>query len=395
MSPRDEIVTLASSVLTALPSYFMSVFLLPRWLVDAIDKARKRFIWGTNQDGKQRVHLVAWDKLCLPKAVGGLGLKNISLQNRAFLLRWLWFLYNNHNSLWFKTTSKIYSPVRGDVSPIVWNKNGSFFWKDIRSLRHLFQISTRSSIASGINTSFWYDNWAGKPLVPILKGTAKPPRERISYKQGIAALNLRLPRPWELTTQLLLLDFPTTLHSDEYDHLIWRWNADGNFSVSSFYNTFSTAGKLSNNLTCLWSFKVPPSLKFFMFLLSNNKLLTQQQLLRRNLLPLPPHCVMCNQSLLEDSLHLFFSCPFANRAWQRLRNHVSLPPLVESFSARESLLATLQQRSTVLIFQTRLTTFFWAIWQERNNRIFRRNSRNIELLCNWILSESTLYFKHC
>ncbi|KAJ1689169.1 hypothetical protein LUZ63_013324 [Rhynchospora breviuscula] len=388
-------VTLASSVLTALPSYFMSVFLLPRWLIDAIDKARKRFIWGTNHEGKQRVHLVAWDKLCLPREVGGLGLRNIMLQNQAFLLRWLWFLYNNHTSLWFKTTSKIYSPIRGNVPPLVWNKNGSFFWKDIRSLRYLFQISTRSDIASGLNTSFWYDNWAGKPLVPILKRTTRPPREKINYKQGIASLDSLLPRPWELTTQLLLQNHQATLHSEENDRLIWRWTASGNFSVSSFYITFSKAGKLSNGLSFLWSFKIPPSLKCFLFLLSNNKLLTQQQLLKRNLLSLPPHCVMCNQSLLEDSLHLFFSCPFTTLVWLRLRNRFNLPPLVESFSVRESLSATLQQRSTDKFFQTRLSTFFWATWRERNNRIFRGSSRNVELMCNWIQSESSLYLKHC
>ncbi|KAJ4813321.1 RNA-directed DNA polymerase (reverse transcriptase)-related family protein [Rhynchospora pubera] len=385
--------TLASSVLSAIPSYFMSVFLLPRWLIDAIDKARKRFIWGTNNEGKHRTHLVAWDKLCMPKEVGGLGIKNIKLQNQAFLLRWLWFLYKNHDSLWFRTTSKIYSPIRGEAAPLVWNKRGSFFWKDIHSLSYLFQFSTRLTILSGQAASFWYDNWAGKPLIPLLKGAHKPPRQRISYSRGSASLSSLLPMPWDQSTMLLLNDNIPRNQTDAPDDLCWRWKSDGRFSVSSFYTTISISGKIRNSLNYIWSFRIPPSLKLFLFLASGNRLLTQQQLLRRNLLALQPSCVLCNQCLLEDGLHLFFSCPFTILVWHRLSLLVTLPPLIESFAVREAFFLTLQHCVTDKPAQTLIATFFWTIWMERNNRIFRRKARDADQLSSWILCEAGLYLK--
>ncbi|KAJ4734117.1 RNA-directed DNA polymerase (reverse transcriptase)-related family protein [Rhynchospora pubera] len=387
-------VTLASSVLSAIPSYFMYVFLLPRWLTEAIDKARKRFIWSTNNDGKHKTHLVAWDKLCMPKEVGGLGIKNIKIQNQAFLLRWLWFLYKNHNSLWFRTTSKIYSPIRGEAAPLVWNKRGSFFWKDIHSLSYLFQFSTSLTVFSGHTASFWYDNWAGKPLVPLLKGAHKPPRQRINYSRGAASLSSLLPMPWDQSTMLLLNDSIVRTQTDVPDDLSWRWRADGNFSVSSFYNVISTSGKTLNNLNCIWSFRIPPSLKFFLFLASGNRLLTQQQLLRRNLLALQPCCVLCNQILLEDGLHLFFSCPFINSVWRRLSLQVRLPPLIESYNVREAFFLTLQHCVTDKPAQTLIATIFWATWKERNNRIFRGNARDAVQLCSWVLCEAGLYLKY-
>ncbi|KAJ4808529.1 RNA-directed DNA polymerase (reverse transcriptase)-related family protein [Rhynchospora pubera] len=388
-------VTLASTVLTAIPSYFMSVFLLPRWLIEAIDKARKRFIWGTNLQGNQRVHLVAWEKLCLPKSVGGLGIKNIKLQNQAFLLRWWWFLYNNHKSLWYKIAFNIYSPIRGGASPLTWNKIGSFFWKDLRFLSYLFQFSTLSLTNSGLNTSFWYDNWDGTPIIPLLKGARKPLRQRLNCRQGLASLDPLLPRPWDQSTTLLLQDRQTFLQSDEKDVLIWRWTSNGSFKVASFYNVISKSGKILCNQSCIWSFRIPPSLKFFLFLLYNDRLLTQQQLLRRDLLSLQPRCVLCNMSLLEDGFHLFFSYIFSQSIWHRLRAALSLPPLIESYSLREAFSLTLQQGGTDEAFQAHLSTFFWAIWIERNGRIFRGNNRDVDLVCRWILSEARLYLQCC
>ncbi|KAJ4762686.1 RNA-directed DNA polymerase (Reverse transcriptase) [Rhynchospora pubera] len=119
--------TLVSSVLTAIPTYFMSVFLLPKWLIKSVDKERSRFLWGSNMVGKQKVHLMAWNRICLPKAVGGLGIKELQLQNQALLLRWIWKLYTDRSSLWFLATSSLYSGAFNSASPLTWNQMGSFF----------------------------------------------------------------------------------------------------------------------------------------------------------------------------------------------------------------------------------------------------------------------------
>lgn len=41
---------------------------------DEVDQQCRAFIWGDNEN-QRRVHTVAWENICKPKAWGGLGLK--------------------------------------------------------------------------------------------------------------------------------------------------------------------------------------------------------------------------------------------------------------------------------------------------------------------------------
>ncbi|KAG4994794.1 hypothetical protein JHK86_031621 [Glycine max] len=64
------------AVLQALPTYVMQTTLLPRKVLDDIDKVCRNFLWGDIVNGK-KIHLVSWDIICSPKFKGGLGLRKI------------------------------------------------------------------------------------------------------------------------------------------------------------------------------------------------------------------------------------------------------------------------------------------------------------------------------
>jgi hypothetical protein len=49
--------------------------------------------------GKKKYRLVKWDIICQPKDVGGLGIKNIDLQNKCLLSKWLFKLINE-DGIW-------------------------------------------------------------------------------------------------------------------------------------------------------------------------------------------------------------------------------------------------------------------------------------------------------
>lgn len=83
---------LMNSVLSSIPIYFMSAFLLPKWVLNKIDKIRRRFLWG-HSDSRRGISLLNWYEVCLPKRNGGLGGANLQIRNWALLLRWWWRLY--------------------------------------------------------------------------------------------------------------------------------------------------------------------------------------------------------------------------------------------------------------------------------------------------------------
>lgn len=47
-----------------------------------------------------RLHHVNWDAMCNYCDLGGLGIIDIGLKNRALLNKWLWCFCNDSNSLW-------------------------------------------------------------------------------------------------------------------------------------------------------------------------------------------------------------------------------------------------------------------------------------------------------
>lgn len=75
--------TLANSVLSSIPSYFMQINWLPQSICDNIDQTTRNFIWrGTNNKG---IHLVNWKKISLPKNLGGLGIRTAREANTSLL----------------------------------------------------------------------------------------------------------------------------------------------------------------------------------------------------------------------------------------------------------------------------------------------------------------------
>lgn len=73
-----------NAVLDALSTYVMSLFPLLAKVEERLDKLRRKFLWLGNKEGKG-IHLVKWQIVQLSKKAGGLGVKNLGLQNMSFI----------------------------------------------------------------------------------------------------------------------------------------------------------------------------------------------------------------------------------------------------------------------------------------------------------------------
>ncbi|GKC59662.1 RNA-directed DNA polymerase, eukaryota, reverse transcriptase zinc-binding domain protein, partial [Tanacetum coccineum] len=116
---------LIASVLGSIQVYWGSVFLLPKPVINKIEKPFKRFLWnnGGSSKGKAKVD---WLDVCKPKDQGGLGFKSLELWNKTLLVKHLWNITSRKESLWVK--SWVGSHMRykiGDGKSInVWLING-------------------------------------------------------------------------------------------------------------------------------------------------------------------------------------------------------------------------------------------------------------------------------
>lgn len=79
----------------------MSCLPLPKGIKHKIDSKFRDFFWkGTDQTKKQA--LIKRDKICRPKELGGLGIKNPSWKNEALGGKLVWRMYNEKDSKWAK-----------------------------------------------------------------------------------------------------------------------------------------------------------------------------------------------------------------------------------------------------------------------------------------------------
>jgi hypothetical protein len=80
---------LVRSTLAAIPIFSMMSLDVQIETLLAIEKILRGFLWKGRKDAHGGHCLVAWDRVCMPKELGGLGILNLRRMNLALRVRWL------------------------------------------------------------------------------------------------------------------------------------------------------------------------------------------------------------------------------------------------------------------------------------------------------------------
>ncbi|KAE8704560.1 hypothetical protein F3Y22_tig00110450pilonHSYRG00693 [Hibiscus syriacus] len=97
-------VTLAKSVLSAIPVYFMQTSLLPKSVCNEIGKILR---WGSTT-GAPKISLINRENICQPMDHGGLGIRRICDFNLAFILKIAFSLVTDTSALWVRLLRQKY-----------------------------------------------------------------------------------------------------------------------------------------------------------------------------------------------------------------------------------------------------------------------------------------------
>ena len=100
---------LFKTVAVAIPNYIMGCFKIPDSLCDDLTSMIRNFWWGQKSEEK-KIPWVSWEKMCEPKAGGGLGFKNLKCFNLALLAKQGWRLQLANDSLAFRVLKAKYFP---------------------------------------------------------------------------------------------------------------------------------------------------------------------------------------------------------------------------------------------------------------------------------------------
>ncbi|XP_042944638.1 uncharacterized protein LOC122278523 [Carya illinoinensis] len=116
---------LVKSVLQAIPTYTMGIFLLPQSITNRLYQLLRKFWWGFNE-GKAKIQWVKWDKLSKPKNQGGLGFRNFKSFNLALLAKQGWQDLEE----------------AGSIARLIWARRNEFVYG--KELKHPSSIIQRS-----------------------------------------------------------------------------------------------------------------------------------------------------------------------------------------------------------------------------------------------------------
>ncbi|KAH9647730.1 putative ribonuclease H protein [Citrus sinensis] len=159
-------ITLAQSILQAIPIYAMQTTCLPSRVKNKADQACRQFIWNGTTTGR-KLSQVGWNTICKQKISGGLGFKNLEIMNQALLMKIYWGLISSTESLWIKVLHTKYGIINLKLQADLPNTNCSSLWRSVSKLLNKTIMGAGWSIDNGEKARFWWDCWATKarPLI--------------------------------------------------------------------------------------------------------------------------------------------------------------------------------------------------------------------------------------
>lgn len=347
----------------------MSSMAVPKIVIQAIDRRRRAFFWT----GEDKCHgskcLVAWDTLQLSKKHGGLGVKDLELQNRCLLMKFVDKLFADSDTPWKRWI--LDDTPSYDVST---ENSDGFIWKIINDELSTYRSLTVVKLHNGASTSFWLDEWL--PDGPLYLTHAAlfshATRPNVSVQKVFQAnfdmcLRPRLTNVASVQLAGLLSKLQELQLDDLPDQRLMKLTSKA-FTVRDAYRALNDGhGEPEVHGQRIWGSRVPNKVKIFSWLYFKDRLSTRANLCSKNILR-NDCCERCHGGI-EDRHRVFFGCAKISGVWTKLGlTDIATLDDLDIWNAEVS--AHLDEKVWPFVLQAIL----WHLWDARNNAVFRHET---------------------
>lgn len=176
----------------SMPTYAMSVYLIPKGLCADLERHMNRFWWGSGSTNGTRIHWMSWGRLCQPRIGGGLGFKRFHEFNIALLGKQGWQFITRPSTLVTKIFKARYFPRTSFLEATLGN-NPSYCWRIILSSQALLRQGCARRIGNGMHP------WLAESVNPMLTSEAFPTLNEASVSslmvnEGVAEWDIDILR---------------------------------------------------------------------------------------------------------------------------------------------------------------------------------------------------------
>ena len=144
-------------VIQAIPTYVMGCFKLPLELCDDIEAMIKKFWWG-QRCNKRKIHWIRWSELTKSKMVGGMGFRDLAHFNNALLVKQVWRLLHNKETLFYKVFKAKFFPNHSFLEAKD-SSSGSYAWKSLLQGRDVILDGACWRVGDGKSIKIWQHHW--------------------------------------------------------------------------------------------------------------------------------------------------------------------------------------------------------------------------------------------
>ncbi|CAJ2672830.1 unnamed protein product [Trifolium pratense] len=216
---------LIKSVLQSIPSYVMSVYIIPETTIKEIERMFNSFWWGGGSNNRGIKWLV-WDRMTFLKEYGGLGFRNLQLFNMAMVAK--------RNSLVEKVYKARNFPNSSFLASHLCN-NSSYAWRSIWKSRQVLLNGCRRKIGDGTNIKVMNEPWLKKEdgkwmQSPQEQGVSSLYVNQLMLANGKVWDNNKVSALFPINVANSILAVP--LYDDiEEDQLVWDDDMHENYNV--------------------------------------------------------------------------------------------------------------------------------------------------------------------
>lgn len=374
-------IQLVRSVLFAIQAYWSSFFILPSSVLKSIKSVMLQFVWKGSSLQSLGAK-VAWDKLALPFAEGGLNIKQLDEWNTAAILLHVWNVANPHStSLWAKW---IKNTVLKDKNfwciPIP--SDCSWIWKKVLKLRRTAMGHINYSIGDGSLTSLWFDPWINHNSIAqsardfLVSNSGLGPNASVAAILGSMGWNLPTSNHTSVINFRAAFDYSRAYNLSKQDLLLW--DSSSEVSIGVIWKSIRRRGQEVDWGGLVWHKFSVPRFSCSLWLAFHKGYKTKDVLLRYGI-DTEASCQFCTQP--ESFSHLFFRCNFAFRVLYYVMRYCGWMGFQRDW-APVIAFVNMPRHSKFkrLILSLGISAVVHYLWRERNSRLHAESSKSPDCL---------------
>lgn len=331
----------------------------------------------------------------------------LEVRNISLLAKWWWRCYSQREQLWNKILTRKYGElIRLNLGLLAGCSNISPIFKGIAQLGHNTMVESllrpnkfKWDLGNGSSIYFWEGWWWGDgPLASRFSRLFSLSKLRLKSISEFILLwndnglnsniwnNNFLPSDSVQISQLSDI-IGNTLLRQQNDKLVWQVDKGSFTSKDLSKCMLSEAPNMSPHSRIwsqLWSLKVPPKIRIFLWKVQWG-ILPTKQLLHSRLSEVCPNFDKCGD-VVESQNHLLWDCEIAKWVWEFIANWWSLKPQfrkMNSFSL-EIILSFHWSAASSKIWHLVIAASLWSIWLAHNESIFQHTITRRSVLLNLV-----------